>query len=159
MLEIKLKSWSWRVWLSFLAATFASYPVSVQAATLVNASDLTAPFLTSWLGVWVFSGAGGLGASFIVIDDVDAKLRHPIIAKFVIGLFWGVGICLIVDALTSTPQGALTFFALFVSSFITPITAGLMVYVSNQKRQNKIYDQVLKVKAGIDLSESEEGDK
>ena len=125
----------------------------MQAATLVQKSDLTAPFIFSWLGVWVFSGAGGLGASFIVVDDIDAKLRHPIIAKFVIGLFWGVGICLLLDALTGTPQGALTFFALAVSSFATPSTAGAMVWLSNQKRIDKALNQITKSKTGIDLSD------
>ena len=148
-IQIKL---SWLMVLSSVIIALC-YPISVQAAILVQKSDLTAPFIFSWLGVWVFSGAGGLGASFIVVDDIDAKLRHPIIAKFVIGLFWGVGICLLLDALTGTPQGALTFFALAVSSFATPSTAGAMVWLSNQKRIDKALNQITKRKTGIDLSD------
>ena len=149
MIKIKLA----RLWLICTVAIVASYPLSVMAAGLVQVSDLTAPFIFSWVGVWVFSGAGGLCASFIVIDDIDAKLRHPIIAKFVIGLFCGVGICLLLDALTGTPQGALTFFALFVSLFSTPSTAGAMVWLSNQKRINSALNQVTRKRTGIDLSD------
>ncbi|SLJ84513.1 hypothetical protein [Psychrobacter sp. DAB_AL43B] len=151
-IKIKLR-WLWLICTALIAMC---YPLSVQAATLVQKSDLSAPFIFSWLGVWVFSGAGGLGASFIVVDDIDAKLRHPVIAKFVIGLFWGVGICLLIDALTGTPQGALTFFALAVSSFATPSTAGAMVWLSNQKRINKALDKGFKMKTGIDLSDTED---
>lgn len=157
MVKIKVKR-PWVLWLKCLPILAISYPLSVLASAEVPIQfqeKLNAPFLFSWIGVWVFSGAGGFGAGLIKIDDVDAKLRNPVLAKFFIGLFWGVGICSIIDALTNTPQGALTFFALFVSSFITPVTAGLMVYVSNQKRLNGAFDQALKRKTGIDLSRTD----
>lgn len=151
-LKIKL----WQLWVVCTAIILICYPISVQAAVLVQKSDLTAPFIFSWVGVWLFSGAGGFGSSFIIVEDIDSKLRHPVIAKFVIGLFWGVGISLLIDALTDTPIGALTFFSLAVSSFSTPVTAGAMVWLSNQKRINSALNQIARNKVGIELSDNDE---
>lgn len=146
-----------RLWAIFSTAIIMlCYPLSVQAAIAIQKSDLSAPFLFSWLGVWLFSGAGGFTAGFIRIDDVDHRLERPKLAKFFIGLFWGVGICLLIDALTGTPQGALTFFALVVSSFATPSTAGAMVWLSNQKRINRALNQITHRKTGIDMSSKDD---
>ena len=137
MLKIKIA----RLWWACLIAIAASYPLSVMAADELGLSQLSPPFVIAWLGVWVFAIAGGVGASFIHVTDVDSKLKYnPVIAKVVIGTFWGMALCLALDALTDTPMGALPIFALFASCFSAPLCAGLMVYISDQKRQNKIYD-------------------
>lgn len=136
MLQVKFK----RLWWAFMAAIVAAYPASVYAADAIGLNELSPPFVTSWIGIWVFAIAGGSGAGFIYVTDVDSKLKHPTIAKVVIGTFWGMALCLALDALTDTPMGALPLFALFASCFSAPLCIGLMVYISDQKRQNKIYD-------------------
>lgn len=136
MLKIKL----YRAWWALLLAMLLSYPVATYAAETMQANGLVAPFLVSWLGVWVFAIAGGLGASFIYVTDVDSKLKNPVMAKLVLGTFWGVALCLFIDAMTSTPMGALPLFALAASCFSAPVCAGLMVYISNQKRLNGVFD-------------------
>lgn len=136
MLKIKIA----RLWWACLIAIAASYPVSVFAANELGLSQLSPPFVIAWLGIWVFAIAGGFCASFISVTDVDSRLKHPAIAKIVIGTFWGMALCLALDALTDTPMGALPLFALGASCFSAPLCAGLMVYIANQKRQNKIYD-------------------
>ena len=136
MLEIKFK----RLWWACLIAIAASYPMSVMAADNLGLSQLSPPFVVAWIGIWVFAIAGGFCASFIYVTDVDSKLKNPAIAKVVIGTFWGMALCLALDALTSTPMGALPLFALFASCFSAPLCAGLMVYISDQKRQNEVYD-------------------
>lgn len=138
MIEIKMRRLGWLCFIAILA----SYPLSVAAATQLEAHDLAAPFLVSWIGVWVFAAGGGVGASFIHVTDVDDKLKNPAVAKVVIGTFWGVALCLVIDALTSTPMGALPFFALFASCFSAPLCAGAMVYISNQKRLDATFDVV-----------------
>lgn len=136
MLQIKIA----RLWWVCLIAIAASYPLSVMAADGLGLSQLSPPFVVAWLGIWVFAIAGGFCASFIYVTDVDSKLKNPAIAKVVIGTFWGMALCLALDALTSTPMGALPLFALFASCFSAPLCAGLMVYISDQKRQNEVYD-------------------
>lgn len=134
-------SWGWLL----LTTAILSYPLTVMAALAssveVNeAATLSAPFTIAWLGVWVFSAAGGICAGFINITDIDERLNHPRLAKAVIGLFWGVALCTLIDTFTSIPQSALTFFAIIASCFSAPVCAGLMVYLSNQKRLNSAFD-------------------
>lgn len=136
MLKIKIA----RLWWACLIAIVASYPLSVMAADGLGLSQLSPPFVVAWIGIWVFAIAGGFCASFIYVTDVDSKLKNPAIAKMVIGTFWGMALCLALDALTSTPMGALPLFALFASCFSAPLCTGLMVYISDQKRQNEVYD-------------------
>lgn len=155
MLRVNIKKIRWFL----IVSLFLSYTISVYAATALETRIFTAPFLFSWLGVWVFSAAGGLCASFVKITDIDEKLNYPVLAKFVIGLFWGVALCSAIDALTSTPQAALTFFALFASCFSAPLCAGLMVYLSNQKRLNGAFDSVAKRTGNRYLGEDSEGKK
>lgn len=136
MLQIRIA----RLWWACLVAIAASYPLSTFAANTIGANEMIAPFLMSWVGVWLFAVAGGFGASFIHVTDVDSKLKNPAIAKVVIGTFWGVALCLVIDALTNTPMGALPFFAILASCFSAPLCAGAMVYVSDQKRINDVLD-------------------
>ena len=136
MIQIKFK----RLWWALLVALTASYPMSVLASNGLGLSELSPPFVVAWLGIWVFAIAGGFCASFIYVTDVDNKLKHPAIAKVVIGTFWGMALCLAIDAFTSTPMGALPIFALFASCFSAPLCAGLMVYISNQKRLDDVFD-------------------
>ncbi|MGO2507108.1 hypothetical protein [Psychrobacter alimentarius] len=138
MLQVKFK----RLWWACLIAIAASYPLSVMAADELGLSQLSPPFVVAWIGVWVFAIAGGVGASFIHITDVDSKLRYPALAKIVLGTFWGMALSLAIESLTSTPMGALPLFALGASCFSAPLCAGFMVYISSQKRQNDVYDIV-----------------
>lgn len=136
MLKVQFK----RAWWVCLIAIAASYPLSVYAADSLGVSNLSPPFVIAWIGVWVFAIAGGVGASFIHITDVDSKLRYPALAKIVLGTFWGMALCLAIESLTSTPMGALPLFALGASCFSAPICAGAMVYISNQKRLDATFD-------------------
>src|SRR5699024_11419288 len=125
MLEIKFK----RLWWACLIAIAASYPVSVMAADNLGLSQLSPPFVVAWIGIWVFAIAGGFCASFIYVTDVDSKLKNPAIAKVVIGTFWGMALCLALDALTSSPMVALTMFALITSCFCSPLRSDHMIYI------------------------------
>ncbi len=149
MLKIKLK----RLWWACLVALAASYPVSVVAAqSLANTQALTAPFLLSWTGVWVFAIGGGICAGFVRIADVDVHFYAPMVAKAIIGTFSGVALCLLIDAFTNTQNGALAFFAYFASLFSAPLAGGVTVWLSKQKRIDNALNQIAKRKTGIDLS-------
>lgn len=152
MIRVKLR---W-LWLLLIGGLAISYPISVWAADVAMEALFVAPFLSSWVGVWVFGGAGGVGAGFIIVEEIDVRLKTPRLAKFFIGLFWGVGICLVIHSLTNTPLGALTFFALVASSFATPVTTATMIWAGNQKRVNKALNQAFNKKTGIDTRINEE---
>lgn len=130
-----------RFYIACLFMIGISYPVSAVAAVVVKQSDLTAPFLFSWLGVWVFSMAGGICSGFVRIDDIDSKLYFAIFAKIFIGTFSGVALCLLIVG-NEEPEAALTFWAFFASLFSSPLVAGGLVYISNQRRLDQIFNRV-----------------
>ena len=131
-----------RLWWVCLIAIAASYPLSVQAAIAMEGRNFSAPFLFSWLGVWVFSLAGGICASFVRIEDIDNKFYAPMFAKIVLGLFSGVALCSLIASGSEPPKAALTFWAFFASLFSAPIGAGALVYLSNQDRLNGWFNRV-----------------
>lgn len=102
---------------------------------------LQAPFLISWLGVWVFALLGGLASGFIRIDDIDGRLRYPLIAKPLIGMVSGVAMVTYLNKNIEPPATDLVFWAFVASLCSTPIICGFLVFISDQKRQNDFYNQ------------------
>lgn len=102
---------------------------------------LSAPFLISWLGVWVFAFLGGLASGFIRIDDIDNRLRYPLVAKPLIGTISGVAIATYLNQNIEPPATDLVFWAFVGSLCSTPIICGFLVFISDQKRQNEFYTQ------------------
>lgn len=148
MLKIKFA----RLWGLSVVAMVASYPFSAWAANIaLEGRVLPAPFLLSWLGVWVFAGAGGLCAAFVRIPEIDARFYYPSIAKSLLGLFSGVALCSLINNFNDTQSGALAFFAFFASIFSAPLAAGVMVWLSNQRRIDKALNQVTKKRIGVDV--------
>jgi len=125
-----------------LAAIAVSYPISALAAIPLEGREYAAPFLFSWVGVWVFSAAGGICAGFVRINDIDSKLYAAVFAKVFIGTFTGVSLCLLIASSTEPPEAALTFWAFFASLFSSPLVAGGLVYISNQRRLDNIFNRV-----------------
>lgn len=103
---------------------------------------LPAPFNLDWLPFWVFSALGGMVASFIMINDIDEHLRHPFIAKFIIGTCTGMAVVVLMNGQTTPPPTSLAFWAFLGSVCGTPILTGLLVFVSDQKRQHRVYAQL-----------------
>ncbi|MFB6347878.1 hypothetical protein ACFBZI_07705 [Moraxella sp. ZJ142] len=102
---------------------------------------LQAPFLTSWLGFWLFSMMGGLASGFVKIDDIDNRLRHPFIAKPLIGTISGMAIAVYLNQNAEPPPPTLLFWAFIASLLSTPIVTGLLVFISDQRRQDQIYSK------------------
>lgn len=100
---------------------------------------LPAPFNVQWLPFWVFSALGGVVASFVMIDDIDSRLRQPFIAKFIIGTGAGMAVVVLMNGQTEPPPINLAFWAFLGSVCGTPIITGFLVFISDQKRQNEIY--------------------
>ncbi len=100
---------------------------------------LHAPFLISWLGVWLFAFLGGLASAFIKIQDLDNRLLYPFIAKPLIGMVSGVAIAVLINQNTEPPPPTLLFWALIGTFISTPIVTGFLVFISDQSRQNEIY--------------------
>lgn len=100
---------------------------------------LHAPFLISWLSVWVFALLGGFATSFIRINDIDNRLFYPFISKPLIGMTTGVAIAMMINGQAEPPPINLAFWAFFGSVCSTPILTGFLVFISDQNRQNELY--------------------
>lgn len=106
---------------------------------MIETSGLSAPFLLSWLPFWVFCAFGGLASAFIKIDDTDHRLRHPFIAKTLIGTMSGMAMVLYLNQNAEPPLSTLLLWGFITSLLSTPIITGFLVFISDQKRQNELY--------------------
>ena len=87
---------TYRLWWACLITIAASYPIIAWAARkMAEPRTLPAPFLLSWLDVWIFAAAGGVCAALVKIPEIDKRFGYPPFAKFLIGLFSGVALSLI----------------------------------------------------------------
>lgn len=109
---------------------------------MTELQGLSAPFLISWLGVWLFAFLGGLASGFVKISDIDNRLLYPFISKPLIGMTAGVAIAVFINQNAEPPPPTLIFWALMGSLLSTPVVTGFLVFISDQNRQNEIYEQV-----------------
>lgn len=108
---------------------------------MLEIQGLSAPFLISWLGVWLFAFLGGLASAFIKISDIDVRLKHPFIAKPLIGMTAGVAMAVFINQNAEPPPATLIFWAFIGALVSTPIITGFLVFISDQKRQESIYSK------------------
>lgn len=104
-----------------------------------NQITANAPFTPSWFGVWLFAFLGGVASAFIVIDGIDSRLKYPFISKPIIGTTAGVAMCVLINNGQEPTSATLAFFAWVAAVCSTPIVSGFLVFISDQKRQNKLY--------------------
>ncbi|OOS03009.1 hypothetical protein SAMN02745664_1393 [Moraxella cuniculi DSM 21768] len=109
---------------------------------MTELQGLHAPFLISWLGIWLFAFLGGVASAFIKIADIDKRLIAPFIAKPLIGTICGVGVAIYLNGDNHPPSATLIAWALVGSVFLTPIITGLLVFISDQKRQDEVYQNI-----------------
>lgn len=107
--------------------------------TLEQLHLLPPPFTQEWLAVWIFAFFGAFITAFIMIDDIDNRLRHPFIAKPIIGLWCGMATAIIINGQTTPPPINLAFWAFFGAVCSTPVITGFLVFISDQDRQNELY--------------------
>lgn len=130
-----------QAWWVLIAVLIIAYPLSAKAAEAVQ-QVYGAPFIPTWYGIIAFSFGGGLVASFIYIDDIDKQLRHPALAKIVIGFLSGIALCTLLVEDAANPKPALTFWAFAASAASAPIVAGALVYLSDKGRLFGWFDVV-----------------
>ena len=109
---------------------------------MTDLQGLHAPFLMSWLGVWLFALLGGVASALIKIDDIDKRLLLPFLSKPLIGTISGMAMAIYLNGNAEPPSSILMVWALGGSIFLTPIITGLLVFISDQKRQEHVYQKV-----------------
>ena len=109
---------------------------------MTDLQGLSAPFLISWLGVWLFAFVGGLASGFIKVKDIDDRLLKPFIAKPLIGTICGVALAIYINQNANPPPLTLLPWALIGAFISTPIVTGFLVFISDQKRQDAVYNKL-----------------
>ena len=109
---------------------------------MTELSGLHAPFSMSWLGVWLFAFLGGLASALIKIDDIDKRLLLPFLSKPLIGTICGVALAIYINQNANPPPLTLLPWALIGSFISTPIVTGFLVFISDQKRQDAVYNKI-----------------
>ena len=106
---------------------------------MIDLQGLQAPFLISWLEVWLFAFLGGLASAFIMIGDIDRHLQMPYLSKPLIGTTAGMAMALFINGNSDPPPLNLAFWAFVAALCSTPIITGFLVFISDQKRQEALY--------------------
>lgn len=102
---------------------------------------IPAPFHLDWLPMWVFATFGAFITAFVMIDEIDNRLKHPFVAKIIIGTGSGMAVAIMMNGQTAPPPISLSFWAFVGAMCSSPIVTGFLVFISDQKRQNEVYKQ------------------
>ena len=146
--------------LMLLVSTVAVAQVGdVAPKPILNSWGMTAPFLLSWLPVWIFSALGGIGSIFVKVDNIDARFRWLYIAKPYLGIFGGMILCLAVTDGRDPPEVVLTTYGGLVSFLSAAILQFILVLLSSPKNSLKVVNSVSPVQFELPDSTGGQNDK
>ena len=109
---------------------------------IVNQWGITAPFLTSWIPVWIFCVIGGIGSIFIKIGDIDDRFRWLYVAKPYLGIFSGIMLCVAVTDGRDPPEVILSSYGGVASFLGSAIMQFLAALLSSPKNSLKVVNSV-----------------
>lgn len=161
--SIKLKRralWLFGVLLATMTAAAAQIPADTPIP-IMNSYGMTAPFLISWLPIWAFAVAGGIGSLFFKIEAIDKNFRFLLIAKPFLGVFGALALCLVLASNTEPPAIALGAYAFIAALLSAPILQGLLTMASLPKNQAGLFNAInpLRFKVVVEEPKSDKGDK
>lgn len=148
----------WAFALMLMVSTIAVTQASNAAHTpIVNEWGVTAPFLVSWLPVWIFTVLGGIGSIFIKVGDIDDKFRWLYVAKPYLGAFSGMMLCIAITDGRDPPEVILSSYGGLVSFVGALLMQFLAVLLSSPKNSLKVVNSVSPVQ--FELPDDEKGGK
>ena len=109
---------------------------------IVNQWGIAAPFLASWLPVWIFCIVGGIGSIFIKVGDIDDRFRWLYVAKPYLGTFSGMMLCIAVTDGRDPPEVVLSSYGGLVSFVGALLMQFLAVLLSSPKNSLKVVNSV-----------------
>ena len=133
----------WVFALMLLVSTVAVAQVGDAAPKpIVNQLGIAAPFLASWLPVWIFCIVGGIGSIFIKVGDIDSRFRWLYVAKPYLGTFSGMMLCIAVTDGRDPPEVILSSYGGLVSFVGALLMQFLAVLLSSPKNSLKVVNSV-----------------
>ena len=133
----------WAFALTLMISTIAVAQVGdAVPKPIVNQWGIAAPFLASWLPVWVFCIVGGIGSIFIKVGDIDDRFRWLYVAKPYLGTFSGMMLCIAVTDGRDPPEVVLSSYGGLVSFVGALLMQFLAVLLSSPKNSLKVVNSV-----------------
>ena len=133
----------WAFALMLMISTVAVAQIGDTAPKpILNSWGMTAPFLLSWLPVWIFCVLGGIGSIFIKIGDIDDRFRWLYVAKPYLGIFSGIMLCVAVTDGRDPPEVILSSYGGVASFLGSAIMQFLAALLSSPKNSLKVVNSV-----------------
>ena len=143
----------WVFALMLLVSTVAvAQAGDVEPKPVLNSWGMAAPFLLSWLPVWIFCVIGGIGSIFIKIGDIDDRFRWLYVAKPYLGIFSGIMLCVAVTDGRDPPEVILSSYGGVASFLGSAIMQFLAALLSSPKNSLAVVNKVSPVQ--FDLPDS-----
>lgn len=150
----------WAFALMLMISTIAVAQVGDAAQKpIVNQWGITAPFLTSWIPVWIFCVIGGIGSIFIKIGDIDDRFRWLYVAKPYLGIFSGIMLCVAVTDGRDPPEVILSSYGGVASFLGSAIMQFLAALLSSPKNSLAVVNKVSPVQFELPDGQGGSNDK
>lgn len=133
--------WAFVLVLAFTTAAVAGVSEPIPQPPL-NHWGVTAPFLMSWIPIWIFSVIGGVGSIFVKVGNIDSQFRWLYVAKPYLGVLGGLSLCIAMTDGRDPPEVILIAYAGMSSLLAAVILQFFIVLLSNPKNSLKIVNNV-----------------
>ena len=133
----------WVFALVLLVSTMAvAQAGGVEPKPILNSWGMAAPFLLSWLPVWIFCVLGGIGSIFVKVDNIDARFRYIYVAKPFLGVLGGMSLSIAMTDGRDPPEVILSTYAAISSFLSSAILQFILVLLSSPKNSLKVVNSV-----------------
>lgn len=150
----------WAFALMLMISTVAVAQVGdVAAKPIVNQWGIAAPFLLSWLPIWLFSIFGGIGSIFVKVDNIDARFRYLYVAKPFLGVLGGMSLSIAMTDGRDPPEVILSTYAAISSFLSSAILQFVLVLLSSPKNSLAVVNRVSPVQFELPDSTGGQNDK
>lgn len=125
-----------------VTTTAVANATSDTAKPIVNQWGVTAPFLVSWLPVWIFSALGGIGSIFVKVDNIDVRFRYLYVAKPFLGILGGMSLSIAMTDGRDPPEVILSTYAAISSFLSSAILQFVLVLLSSPKNSLAVVNKI-----------------
>ena len=133
----------WVFALMLLVSTMAvAQAGGAEPKPILNGWGMAAPFLLSWLPVWIFCVLGGIGSIFVKVDNIDTRFRYLYVAKPFLGVLGGMSLSIAMTDGRDPPEVILSTYAAISSFLSSAILQFVLVLLSSPKNSLKVVNSV-----------------
>lgn len=133
----------WVFALMLLMSTMAVAQVGDDTTKpILNSWGMAAPFLLSWLPVWIFCMLGGIGSIFVKVDNIDTRFRYLYVAKPFLGVLGGMSLSIAMTDGRDPPEVILSTYAAISSFLSSAILQFVLVLLSSPKNSLAVVNKV-----------------